>query len=37
VKEQAIAITAHRFGSPSSLVEITSLGARSGRRDVPAP
>jgi RHH-type proline utilization regulon transcriptional repressor/proline dehydrogenase/delta 1-pyrroline-5-carboxylate dehydrogenase len=37
VQEQAVAVTAHRFGSPTSLVEIASLGARSGRRHVPAP
>jgi RHH-type proline utilization regulon transcriptional repressor/proline dehydrogenase/delta 1-pyrroline-5-carboxylate dehydrogenase len=37
VQEQAIAITAHRFGSPASLVEIGSLGGPSRHRDVPAP
>ena len=37
VQEQAIAITAHRFGSPTSLVEIGSLGGRPGCRHVPAP
>jgi RHH-type proline utilization regulon transcriptional repressor/proline dehydrogenase/delta 1-pyrroline-5-carboxylate dehydrogenase len=30
VHEQAVAITAHRFGSPISLVDIASLEARSG-------
>ncbi len=37
VQEQAIAITAHRFGSPTSPVEIGSLGGRPGRRHVPTP
>jgi len=37
VKEQAVAITAHRFGSPTSLVEIASLEACCGGRDVTAP
>ncbi len=37
VQEQAIAITAHRFGSPTSLVEIGRLGGPSRHRDVPAP
>jgi RHH-type proline utilization regulon transcriptional repressor/proline dehydrogenase/delta 1-pyrroline-5-carboxylate dehydrogenase len=36
VQEQAVAITAHRFGSPTSLVEIASLGSPSGRGHVPA-
>jgi RHH-type proline utilization regulon transcriptional repressor/proline dehydrogenase/delta 1-pyrroline-5-carboxylate dehydrogenase len=36
VQEQAVAITAHRFGSPTSLVDIASLEARSGRRQVLA-
>jgi len=33
LQEQAVAITAHRFGSPTSLVEIASLGAGSGYRE----
>jgi RHH-type proline utilization regulon transcriptional repressor/proline dehydrogenase/delta 1-pyrroline-5-carboxylate dehydrogenase len=33
VQEQAIAITAHRFGSPTSHVEIGPLGAGSGYRE----
>jgi len=37
VQEQAIAITAHRFGSPTSLVEIGPHGSPAGHRDVPAP
>jgi len=37
VQEQAVAVTAHRFGSPTSLVEIASLGARSHRGYVLAP
>jgi RHH-type proline utilization regulon transcriptional repressor/proline dehydrogenase/delta 1-pyrroline-5-carboxylate dehydrogenase len=36
VQEQAIAITAHRFGSPTSLVEIRSPASPSGRGRVPA-
>jgi len=37
VKEQAIAITAHRFGSPTSLVEIGPRGGSPRHRDVPTP
>jgi RHH-type proline utilization regulon transcriptional repressor/proline dehydrogenase/delta 1-pyrroline-5-carboxylate dehydrogenase len=36
VQEQAVAITAHRFGSPTSLVEIAPLAAATARRHVPA-
>ena len=37
VQEQAIAITAHRFGSPTSLVEIEPRGGPSRQRDLPTP
>jgi hypothetical protein len=37
VQEQAVAITAHRFGSPTLLVGIPSLRAGPGYRDVAAP
>jgi RHH-type transcriptional regulator, proline utilization regulon repressor / proline dehydrogenase / delta 1-pyrroline-5-carboxylate dehydrogenase len=36
LQEQAVAVTAHRFGSPTSPAETASLGAGPGYRDVPA-